>query len=234
MKLDLQLVVLGTGEKKYHDLFERAAKKYPAKVGGRAHVQQRARAPDRGGERHVPDAVAVRAVRPEPDLQPPVRNDAGRAGDRRSRRHDRGFHPSAGNGTGFKFTRMTAADMLKTIQRAVAVYGDPDGLAEADEERYGKGLLVGGIREEIYPALQEPRAQVNNGRVAVFFDRDGTLIEDRGYHRVPGRVADDSRCGGCRPHAEPPERAGVRHFQPVRCRPRLSSPKPILFPSIIA
>ena len=33
MKLHLQLVVLGTGEKKYHDLFERAAKKHPAKVG---------------------------------------------------------------------------------------------------------------------------------------------------------------------------------------------------------
>ena len=30
--LNIQLVVLGTGEKKYHDLFERTQKKYPQKV----------------------------------------------------------------------------------------------------------------------------------------------------------------------------------------------------------
>ena len=36
MKMDLQLVVLGSGEKKYEDLFTKAAKKYKKKVG--AHI----------------------------------------------------------------------------------------------------------------------------------------------------------------------------------------------------
>jgi D-glycero-D-manno-heptose 1,7-bisphosphate phosphatase len=44
---------------------------------------------------------------------------------------------------------------------------------------------VGGIRKEIRSALPEPDSEVNNGRVAVFFDRDGTLIEDRGYIASP-------------------------------------------------
>jgi D-glycero-D-manno-heptose 1,7-bisphosphate phosphatase len=44
---------------------------------------------------------------------------------------------------------------------------------------------VGGIRKEICSALPEPDSEVNNGRIAVFFDRDGTLIEDRGYIASP-------------------------------------------------
>jgi starch synthase len=35
MALNLRLVVLGTGQKKYNDLFERIASRYPAKVGVR-------------------------------------------------------------------------------------------------------------------------------------------------------------------------------------------------------
>jgi D-glycero-D-manno-heptose 1,7-bisphosphate phosphatase len=44
---------------------------------------------------------------------------------------------------------------------------------------------VGGIRKEVRTALPEPDTEVNNGRVAVFFDRDGTLIEDVGYLASP-------------------------------------------------
>jgi len=44
---------------------------------------------------------------------------------------------------------------------------------------------VGGVRKEIRSALPEPDTEVNNGRVAVFFDRDGTLIEDVGYLASP-------------------------------------------------
>jgi starch synthase len=33
MELDLQLIILGTGQKKYHDLFQQVAQRYPQKVG---------------------------------------------------------------------------------------------------------------------------------------------------------------------------------------------------------
>ena len=34
------------------------------------------------------------------------------------------FHPSSGNGTGFKFAEYDSDALLKTVQRAVAVYAD--------------------------------------------------------------------------------------------------------------
>ena len=43
----------------------------------------------RGRRRHVPDAVALRAVRPQPDVQPALRHGADRAPHRRPRRHGR-------------------------------------------------------------------------------------------------------------------------------------------------
>ena len=47
---------------------------------------------------------------------------------------------------------------------------------------------MGGVRKEVRSALPEPDTEVKNGRVAVFFDRDGTLIEDVGYLTSPGGV----------------------------------------------
>jgi len=44
---------------------------------------------------------------------------------------------------------------------------------------------VGGVRKEVRAALPKPDTEVNNGNVAVFFDRDGTLIEDVGYLTSP-------------------------------------------------
>ncbi len=42
---------------------------------------------------------------------------------------------------------------------------------------------MGSIGPQVYSAVQEPRTKVRDGRAAVFFDRDGTLIEDVGYLR---------------------------------------------------
>ena len=49
---------------------------------GRAHRIE-------AGCRLLPDAVALRALRPQPDVQPALRDAAGRPGDRRPRRHRR-------------------------------------------------------------------------------------------------------------------------------------------------
>jgi starch synthase len=67
---DLILVVLGNGQKEYED-----------------RVRQCPRAQDRGGKRHLPHAVALRALRAEPDLQPEVWNGTSGPRDRRPRRH---------------------------------------------------------------------------------------------------------------------------------------------------
>ena len=54
-----------------------------------APLRQRPRPPHRGRRRLLPDAVALRAVRPQPDVQPPLRHAADRARHRRPRRHGR-------------------------------------------------------------------------------------------------------------------------------------------------
>src|SRR5262245_25432989 len=48
-------------------------------------LRRRARPLDRGGERYVPDAFPLRAVWPQPDVQPALRHRAHRAADRRAR-----------------------------------------------------------------------------------------------------------------------------------------------------
>jgi starch synthase len=37
------------------------------------------------------------------------------------------YHPSAGTGTGFKFTKYESAEMLKSLARAVKAFGDQTG-----------------------------------------------------------------------------------------------------------
>ena len=57
----------------------------PCAVG----VRRGPRAPHRGGRRPLPDAVALRALRAEPDVQPALRHAAGGARDRRPGRYRR-------------------------------------------------------------------------------------------------------------------------------------------------
>ena len=55
-----------------------------------ARLHRPAGAPAHGGRRHLPHAVAVRAVRPHPDAGAALRRAAGRAPGRRAGRHGRG------------------------------------------------------------------------------------------------------------------------------------------------
>ena len=57
--LNLQLVILGTGQKKYHDLLTQIASRYPAKSWGAPGFRQRAGTSDRGGLRPFSDAVQI-------------------------------------------------------------------------------------------------------------------------------------------------------------------------------
>ena len=58
-------------------------------ISGLASFRQRPRPPDRGGRRLLPDAVPLRAVRPQPDVQPALRHAADRARHRRPGGHRR-------------------------------------------------------------------------------------------------------------------------------------------------
>ena len=86
------VVALGTGDREYEDMFARLKKQYPTRFC-EGRVRQRPGAQDRGRQRYVPDAVSLRALRTEPDLQSEVRHRAGRARDRRTRRYDRALRP---------------------------------------------------------------------------------------------------------------------------------------------
>ena len=116
-RLDASFVVLGTGEPRYQDLWTRLAAAHPDRIGVHDRLRRSAGASDRGGRRHLPDAVAIRAVRAEPDVQPALRHGAGRAGRRRARRHgDATTRPADRTSTGFKFRALHARGAARGAQ----------------------------------------------------------------------------------------------------------------------
>ena len=59
MSLDASWVMLGSGERRYEDLWRTLAARFPERVVGHDRLRRAARAPDRGWRRPVPDALAV-------------------------------------------------------------------------------------------------------------------------------------------------------------------------------
>lgn len=124
MKLNLQIVVLGTGEKRYHDLFERAAAKFPDHIAVQlsfnndlAHLIEAGSDMFLMPSRYEPCGLnqlyslkygTVPIVRATGGLDDSIED----------------FSPANGNGTGFKFTKYQSNELLKTIQRAVQIYSD--------------------------------------------------------------------------------------------------------------
>jgi starch synthase len=122
MKLDLQLVVLGTGDKKYHDLFEKAQKKYPQRVAAAltfnndlAHLIEAGSDMFLMPSRYEPCGLnqiyslrygTIPIVRATGGLDDTIEDVQG------------------GNGTGFKFKNYAASDMMKAIQRALTAFKD--------------------------------------------------------------------------------------------------------------
>jgi starch synthase len=122
--LKVQLVVLGTGEKKYHDLFEKAVKQHPQHVGAAlmfnndlAHLIEAGSDMFLMPSRYEPCGLnqiyslrygTIPVVRATGGLDDTIEE----------------FHPASGNGTGFKFEEYSSAALLKAVQRAVAVYAD--------------------------------------------------------------------------------------------------------------
>ncbi len=122
--LDLQMVVLGTGEQKYHDMFEAFARKYPEKIGVKiAYDNTIAHKIEAGSDfflmpsRYEPCGLnqiyslkygAVPIVRATGGLDDTIKN----------------INLKTRAGNGIKFTKYDSNELLKAIKKALTIYGN--------------------------------------------------------------------------------------------------------------
>ena len=139
-RADAQFVFLGSGEQRYEQaLVELAAlRARPHRRAARLH--RPAGAPAHGGRRHLPHAVAVRALRAHPDARAALRRAADRAARRRARRHRRGRRDR------LLVRRYTPDAFSEAAFRALDCYADPPALAGDDAPRRWRATSAGSAR----------------------------------------------------------------------------------------
>ena len=122
---DVGFVLLGTGEQKYHDLFQQIAQKYPQKAGIRiAYDDRLAHKIEAGSDlflmpsKYEPCGLnqiyslkygTIPVVRATGGLDDTITN----------------YDPSTGEGNGFKFIRYDAKEFLNQIKLAISFYSKP-------------------------------------------------------------------------------------------------------------
>ena len=152
---DLQIAVLGTGNPHHERMLVRLRPGAPGPHGHPHRLRRGAGPRHRGGQRPVPDALALRAERPQPALQPALRHDPHRARHRgpaatrscpSTRR--RAKAPASCSGT----TRRRRSS--EAVDRALDCFGRPDAWRRLDGERHGAGLLHGPYRRGVRRALR--------------------------------------------------------------------------------
>lgn len=122
MALKLQLVVLGTGEKPYHDLFEKASRQYPNQIAVQlAFNNDLAHLIEAGSDMFLmPSRYEPCGLNQLYSLKygtvPIVRATGGL--------DDTIDDVQGTTGTGFKFNKYDSGELLKTIERAVLLYTD--------------------------------------------------------------------------------------------------------------
>jgi len=123
VKLNLQLVVLGTGQRKYHELFHRVASQYPEKVA--AHLSfnnELAHRIEAGCDMFLmPSKYEPCGLSQLYSLRygtvPIVRATGGLA--------DTVVNYDGEKGTGFSFTVYNSTEMIGALKKSIAVYSDP-------------------------------------------------------------------------------------------------------------
>jgi len=124
MSLDLQMVVLGTGDKKYHDLFESLQKKYPKKIAVFLKFDNRiAHLIEAGSDMFLmPSRYEPCGLNQMYSLKygtiPIVRQTGGLADTIEN------ANPVKGTGNGFVFKNYSSKEMLNSIKFALEVYRD--------------------------------------------------------------------------------------------------------------
>jgi len=134
MKLNIQMVLLGTGDQKYHTFFNKMSSKYPGKFSCYLGFNDELA--------HIIESGADMFLMPS-QYEPcglnqmyslvygtvPIVRETGGLADTVIR-----FDEKKGEGTGFMFKKYDDKEMLKEIKRAVKIYKDKKSLAEDNEE----------------------------------------------------------------------------------------------------
>lgn len=124
MKLDIQIVLLGTGDEKYHKLFTKLHKKYPKKIAALLEFNnEMAHLIEAGSDMFLmPSRYEPCGLNQLYSLRygtiPIVRRTGGLADTIEN------VNPSKGTGNGFVFIKYDAREMLNTIKFACEVYRD--------------------------------------------------------------------------------------------------------------
>jgi starch synthase len=126
LSLDLQMVILGTGEERYHKLFKQMAKKYPRKISvnllfdnALAHLIEAGSDMFLMPSRYEPCGLN-QLYSLKYGTVPIVRETGGLADTIQD------YRPKSGEGTGFVFKNYDSAELLEAVRRALQVYQDKD------------------------------------------------------------------------------------------------------------
>ena len=142
-----QLIILGTGDERYHRLLTERERPPPGPDARPAQIRRRPRPKDLRRLGPVPHAIAVRALRPGPDARPSLRNGPRCAEDGRSRRHGGQLQPPDRKRHGLSFRRIFTGGARRLCGTG------PDGIQpsrrlEAHRPcRYAGRLFVDKVRE---------------------------------------------------------------------------------------
>ena len=121
-KLNIQIVILGTGEKKYHELLQELQKKYPDNIAIQlSYNDQIAHLIEAGSDMLLmPSKYEPCGLNQIYSLRygtVPIVRATGGLDDTIEQ-----FDPETGKGTGFKFAKYNDVDMLKGIKKAIKLY----------------------------------------------------------------------------------------------------------------
>lgn len=124
MKMDLQLVILGTGERRYHDMLERARHTFPERIAIHlAFNNELAHLIEAGSDMFLmPSRYEPCGLNQLYSLKygtVPIVRATGGLDDTIEQ-----VDPSTGSGTGFKFTKYDSGELLSTIQGALQLFKD--------------------------------------------------------------------------------------------------------------
>ncbi len=124
LEMDVQMVVLGTGKREYHDMFEKAAKQYSKQLAVElAFDNQLAHLIEAGSDMFLmPSSYEPCGLNQLYSLRygtiPIVRATGGLADTIQE------YNPATGQGTGFRFEEYSADALTAVVQRALKFFGD--------------------------------------------------------------------------------------------------------------